>query len=228
MPLSNNSTSNNSAVSNLVHVFNCATVGSPSNVLLMTCVVAVRAPDGSTVEARALLDSGSSASFISERVAQSLQLSRHRHNIFISRVACLSSTSPIHAVTNFSVLPTYDQSKVFNVVAIIVPRVTCDLPLCSFSSATDWSHIEGSTLADPQFTTKSRIDILLGVEIFSQILCSGQQTGVCGTPNAVETQLGWVLAGAAGPSFCSSHVMVHHAYTLSGDDLLRKFWEMED
>ena len=46
--------------------------GVTSNTLLMTCRVRVEAPDKSTIEARALLDSGSSASFISERLANSL------------------------------------------------------------------------------------------------------------------------------------------------------------
>ena len=45
-----------------------------SNALLMTCHVSVIAPDGSSVEARALLDNASSASFVSERLVQSLSL----------------------------------------------------------------------------------------------------------------------------------------------------------
>ncbi len=38
------------------------------NSLLMTCQVFIKAPDGSFVKARALLDSASSTSFISERI----------------------------------------------------------------------------------------------------------------------------------------------------------------
>ena len=47
-----------------------------SNVLLMSCSVLVIVPDGSTANARVLLDSGSSVSFISERLAQALRLPR--------------------------------------------------------------------------------------------------------------------------------------------------------
>ena len=43
-----------------------------SNSLLMTCRVLVYAPDGTHIEARALLDNASSASFVSERLAQTL------------------------------------------------------------------------------------------------------------------------------------------------------------
>ena len=45
-----------------------------SNPLLMTCRVLVYAPDGTHIEARALLDNASSASFVSERLAQTLNL----------------------------------------------------------------------------------------------------------------------------------------------------------
>ena len=45
--------------------------GLTSNSLLMTCHVLVDAPDGSSVEVRAILDSASSASFVSERLTQS-------------------------------------------------------------------------------------------------------------------------------------------------------------
>ena len=48
-----------------------------SSTLLMTCRVSVSAPDGTHVEARALLNNGSSASFISERLVQTLQLPRN-------------------------------------------------------------------------------------------------------------------------------------------------------
>ena len=45
--------------------------------LLMTCRVLIMSPDGRTSQARALRDSASSTSFISERLAQHLHL-RHR------------------------------------------------------------------------------------------------------------------------------------------------------
>ena len=55
-----------------------------TNTLLMTCRVLVDTPDGSSVEARALVDSASSASFMSERLAQTLSLSRAHQTTRIS------------------------------------------------------------------------------------------------------------------------------------------------
>ena len=45
-------------------------MGIKSDLLLMTCRIRVEAPDGTYTEARAILDSGSSSSFISERLAR--------------------------------------------------------------------------------------------------------------------------------------------------------------
>ncbi len=71
-----------------------AAMGFTSNSLLMTCCVSIDAPDGSTVKARALLDSASSASFVSERLAQSLCLPRSPLSARISGVAGLMHKSP--------------------------------------------------------------------------------------------------------------------------------------
>ena len=54
--------------------------------LLMTCQVQVLGPDGTTSQVRALLDSASSASFISERLTQHLRLSRHHYGTKVSGI----------------------------------------------------------------------------------------------------------------------------------------------
>lgn len=44
---------------------------------------------------------------------------------------------------------------------------------------------------------------------------------------AFETDFGWVLAGSTGPS-TPIHCISHHVSLLTGDDILRKFWEIEE
>ena len=55
-------------------IFAATAVGVTRDSLLMTCRVCVKSPSGACTIARALLDSASSASFISEHLAQSLRL----------------------------------------------------------------------------------------------------------------------------------------------------------
>ena len=96
---------------------------------------------------RALLDSASSASFILERLAQSLHLPRSRRDVRIIGVADLSHESPTQAFTHFVVSPLQDPGRAIGVTAVVVPRVTCDLPLQPVPFETEWSHLVDLTLA---------------------------------------------------------------------------------
>ena len=135
-----------------------------SNTLLMRCRVSVDAPDGSTVEARALLDSVPSASFVSERLAQTLCLRRSRQSTKVSGIAGLSHCSPLWSIASVKVSSIWSHKK--EVSAIIVPRVTCDLPLHPVSFESSWNHLEYIPLGDPDFGHPGRIDVLLGVDVF--------------------------------------------------------------
>ena len=87
------------------------------------------APDGSCMEARAILDSASSVSFVSERLVQILSLSRSHQNTRISGVAGLSHNSPFHSIAKFKISSTRAPRKGVEVTAVVVPCITCDLPL---------------------------------------------------------------------------------------------------
>ena len=60
------------------------------------------------------------------------------------------------------------------------------------------------------------------------MVLNGRRTGPVGTPVAFETKFGWVLTGRTDGIKISSSATSHHVATLSGDDLLRKFWEIEE
>ena len=49
-----------------------------------------------------------------------------------------------------------------------------------------------------------------------------------GSPSAFETDFGWVLAGETNMHFSHLSLLTHHTTISSGDDLLRKFWEIEE
>ena len=205
-----------------------AAPGITSNSLLMTCRVLVDAPDGSSIEARALLDSASSASFVSERLTRTLCLSRSHRKTRISGVAGLTCNSPLQSIANFRISPTCTPDRKFEVSAVVTPWVTCDLPVLPVSFDSSWKHLEGISLSDPDFGRPGRIDLLLGVGIFVEALLQGRRTGPPGSPSAFETEFGWVLAGHLGTLSPSSHIASHHTSLATGDDLLRLFWEVEE
>ena len=121
-----------------------------------------------------------------------------------------------------------ESTKEINVKAVIVPQVTCDLPSQPLPFKADWSHLADLTLADPDFGRPGKIDLLLGVEVFSAVVRQGRQSGMPGSPSAFETDFGWVLAGETNMHFSHLTLLTHHTTISSGDDLLHKFWEIEE
>ena len=109
--------------------------------------------------------------------------------------------------------------------------MSCDLPTNPISFDSKWEHLSKLTLADPNFGQPGRIDLLLGVDVFVDILCDGRQKGPPGSPTAFETDFGWVIGSSTGPLSVSPqtnfHVLTFHTTALSDDDVLRKFWEVE-
>ena len=192
----------------------------------MTCRVLVQSSDGSTMEARAILDSGSAASFVSERLAQGLHLSRSNQNVSISGVAGFVRNSS-HPITSFQVSSLQDPCKRFPVTAVIVSHVTSDLPLQPIPLNQTWNHLSGLQLADPNFGSPGKIDLLLGVEILADAVLHGRRWGDPGSPVALETHFGWALAGSTNSRATAQDIVTHHTTVVSGDDLLRRFWELE-
>ena len=95
----------------------------------------------------------------------------------------------------------------------------------------DWSHITDLPVADPAFGQSGRIDILLGVDIFLDVLRQGRRSCPSGSPTALETEFGWVLCGGSTSSHdCITNVCVTslHSSVTSDDDILRRFWEIEE
>ena len=159
----------NSVVSN-------AATGIKSNCLLMTCHVLIDAHDGSSVEARAIVDSASSASFVSERISQSLCPPRSHQNARTPGVAGLYHSSPFQAIAILTISSVMTPTRKFKVTVVVVPKVTCDLSLHPVTFDLSWKHLMNIPLADPDFGRPARIDLLLGVELF--VLHQGRLTGL--------------------------------------------------
>ena len=198
-----------------------------SSILLMTCKLLIESPNGSIVEARGILDSASSASFISERIVQSLKIPRSSCTARISGIAGLSHSSDTQSIATFIISPLQYPEQKMNISAIVVPRVTCDLPVSPVPFNSEWNHLSNLKLADPSFGSPSRIDILLGVDIFTAVMQQGQRSGPVGSPVALKTKFGWVIAGMTEPREQPHDVVTYHVTIANGDDLLRKFWEIE-
>ena len=107
--------------------------------------------------------------------------------------------------------------------AVVVPKVTADLQFSPFPLHPGWYHL--SDLADPGFRQPGRIDLLLAIDVFVAVLFHGRRSGPPGTPVAFETCFGWVLAGSTEAVSPIKQFATHHVSCLTGDNILRKFWD---
>ena len=111
---------------------------------------------------------------------------------------------------------------------MIVPRVTTNLPLKSMQLDPNWKHLSDIQFADSEFGSPGKIDLLLAVDVFIRILLNGWRCGPPGSPTALQTEFDWVLAGVGTSCSTANYIISNHVSVLTGDDLLRKFWEIED
>ena len=176
------------------------------------------------VKAHALLDTGSSASFVFERLAQALHLSCYSQNARICGIAGLQHSNGKQSVTQFFVSAVRSPSRRHNVNAFIVPQVTGHLPVQSIPPDPGWSHLKGLYLADPEYNKPGRVNILLGVRVCVEVIRHGRRSGPPNSPTALNTDFGWVLAGDVGPRVETDVVSTHLASVMT---VLRRFWEIE-
>ncbi|XP_075151125.1 uncharacterized protein LOC142225233 [Haematobia irritans] len=161
-------------------------------VILATAIVEICAANGISTMARALLDSCSQSNFITERMANQLKVMRKRVNTKISGIGgtdvfCANHTCTITAkslTTAFS--PTFE--------AVIIPTISSCHPN-QFVNVTSWKIPANIPLADKYFNIPSSIDILMGVDLFWEVLMVGR-IKIENQPNFMKTKLGWIVTGS--------------------------------
>lgn len=208
-------------------VVSCLTKGSRETVLLTTALVKAESKNGIYHVVRALLDQGSQGSFVTESLVQYLGLKKIPSKNTVLGVGDKGTTSTAIAVINLR--SRVNPSFKIKVNAYVLKSVTSLLP-SSKVARVEWVELNENDLADPYYFRPNKIDILLGAEVYSQVIQHGVKKNTNGTLLAQETTLGWVLSGAfevdQGISSPSKITVMHTS--VQDDELLRKFWELEE
>ena len=118
-----------------------------------------------------------------------------------------------------------DNASSVSVSAAVLPKLTSLLPKQPLIRC-DWPHLDGLTLADPNYHQPAGIDCILGAEIYPAILRAGVRIGSAEAPVAQETIFGWILTGPSRTDFEVRLTACHASLELS--EQLRRFWEIEE
>ncbi|XP_045493465.1 uncharacterized protein LOC123692733 [Colias croceus] len=197
----------------------------PSTALLATAILPVKGTSGQVYYLRALIDQGSQATFISERAAQHIKAKRLPVNGTISGVgSTLTRTS--HMI-QLELGSRYDDQLNLKVNAYVIStRLTTQLPN-KLIPIGDWPHIQGLNLADPSFNKPGKIDLLLGVEVYAQIMLRELIKGPPNTPCAQNTMLGWIIFGKTNTQYENNNVISLHCLDVKIDEMMKLLWELE-
>ncbi|XP_075150561.1 uncharacterized protein LOC142224663 [Haematobia irritans] len=195
-------------------------------VLLGTALVNI-CHNGVTYCARALVDSGSEATFISERLFNTLRLPFKRTCATISGLNNTVSASA-QKLCSLTLGSTLDPSIAISASALVVPHLSGGLPSRAVDPAI-LSQIPRIPLADLHFFKNSNIDILLGGDLFPSIMMNGIKNNVCGSLVAQETIFGWILTGPIPIHITHAYsTLVSYHCEISLGDAISRFWEVED
>ncbi|XP_045456869.1 uncharacterized protein LOC123666892 [Melitaea cinxia] len=186
-------------------------------ILLATAMVQVQARDGTYYNIRALLDQGSETTLISERIAHILGLPRKHCKGTITGIG--EKESNCKGIIKIKCRSNQEDFS-FETDAYIMRTLIKNLPSYSFPKP-EWPALENLPLADPYFNMRRPVDLLLGVDVFSNLLLDGIYKAGPTLPMAQKTRLGWILSGCVKKSF-KCNIIVHNI-----DDICQ-FWQSEN
>ncbi|XP_037816477.1 uncharacterized protein LOC119606893 [Lucilia sericata] len=181
---------------------------------------------GSYYKVRALIDPCSDESFVSQRIQTVLKLPNKPVSAEITGLGgeLVSKSSKI---ANFIIVSLFDQNVSLNIQALVVTRVTGNVPTHTFKPPKN-IDLPNLNYADPKFYESSEIDLLLGGDLYPLILRDGVQYGIFESLVAQETIFGWIVTGPTPSNDSSRFSITNYMTKVSIDDQLKKFWELEE
>lgn len=195
-----------------------------SQVILPTAIVRVKDNFGNFVKLRALIDSGSQVSFISESCVQILGL--HRSN---GRLSIMGVASTNAGVTKGQVKVNVFSSISLEMVSInayILKNITADIPSYKINNSNK-EILSTIKLADPKFNVAGSVDLLLGADIVWSILKNGKVPLNTSGLFAINSMFGWIISGQLNSSSASSNI-TSYVVSTDIDKMLQQFWDIEE
>ncbi|XP_028168406.1 uncharacterized protein LOC114358595 isoform X6 [Ostrinia furnacalis] len=199
---------------------NAVTAPTKNQKIVFLSTAMVRAYDSrhQTHNLRVLLDSGSQSNFISEKAFQLLKLAKRNVNMEV--IGFNDTSTKIKEYCNLNI-ESNDRQFQTKLTCLIVPQI-CNLPNYNSPKITQLLNIPAHIkLADENFSSAGEVDLLIGAELFYNLLCFGRHSLGEGCPILQKTKLGWIVSGSL-----ASPIQVR--CNLSLKTQLKHFWEMEE
>lgn len=164
----------------------------PKSVLLSTAQIKAFDKNNKAHTLRALLDSGAQSNFITQEAFDKLQLGKSEIDMEVIGFNGIQTN-----INHFCTVKIESKVENYNtkISCLIVPTL-CELPHHNNNDIQNIKLPSGLKLADVRFYEPGRIDMIIGAELFYNLICTGQRKLGEGQPILQQTRLGWVISGA--------------------------------
>nr|CAH7760137.1 unnamed protein product [Callosobruchus chinensis] len=203
----------------------CLSSHENRQILLSTALIEVQDSDGNWNVARALLDSGSQSCYITEALCSKLNLYKSKIDFAVSglnnNVFAIKSKS---SVRFRSTRENYTKT----ISCYILPTITGVIPNVPINTV-ELNIPSNISLADPSFCEPCGIDILIGAELFWELLLNNEIRLGKGLPILHKTKLGYIISGPI--ALARNRVSTSLCCLATDTDVqtqLNKFWEVEE
>ena len=203
-------------------------ISDEQHALFITCQVLVEGPGGK-VKARALIDPGSAISLATNRLAATVKAEKIKRTTNMTGLQ--SSALPGSKYTvSLKLSSVYDSSKTVPLKAALLEGITAELPAAEISGVKELPCFQGLQLADSAFDKPGRVDLLLGLDVYSRIHLPGRILDSDNHLCASQSIFGWTIGGTVNsPSSPAIHLVYNTRTTISDlGDGVRRFWELEE
>ena len=156
--------------------------------ILQTLQLDIVAPNGQRKTVSAILDTGAQTTFITEEIADSIGLIGSPLSLTIHTLGAMSKKNCSKVEFQIDLL-----NEKLDVKAIAVPHITTATEAVSLNKK--WSHLNGLTLNTQYPKGKTKVDLLIGLDYYDQIVTGEKIVGNTGEPSALKTKLGWIVYG---------------------------------
>lgn len=207
------------------NIFKSFNIMSSKDVLLPTARIAVYNKTGFKLYLKALIDPGSQVSIITTNAAQLINASLQptaMHIIGISNnrmdTAKFETSVEIHSILNTGFKHRVNMA--------VLKKITTVNPNQKVNYK-KWNHLGELKLADPSCMDIANIDVLLGADVYTEIVEEEIVKGAKNTPMGIKTKLGYIVLGPTEAKSESPRQNFQISIEQLNDDIQR-FWNQEE
>ena len=199
-----------------------------SSVLLANANLIVCSNNGGKIEIRVLLDQGSEATFVTEKIVQMLKAKKQPAMIRVTGIDNILIGTAKSRV-NLTISPIRDHKTLMSISALVLPMIN-NYSVTRVDYKTEWSHLHDLEFADPSPFENKEFDILIGADYSMRSIKYKIRTNYCVSISDLQLDLQkfWEIEECPKHTIlneaerkCEEHFKTTHSRTLTGRYIVR-------